>query len=48
MFRVKLQVDPKVLEQYHTQVKTGVRGMGFARTDSSAPWPQDLTVKLPK
>jgi len=48
MFRVKLQVDPKVLEQYHTQVKTGVRGMGFARTDSSVPWPQDLVVKLPK
>src|SRR5215468_3674545 len=48
MFRVKLQVDPKVLEQYHTQVKTGVRGMGFARTDSSVPWPQDLAVRLPK
>ena len=48
MFRVKLQVDPKVLEQYHSQVKTGVRGMGFARTDSSVPWPQDLAVKLPK
>ena len=45
MFRVKLQVDPKVLEQYHSQVKTG---MGFARTDSSVPWPQDLAVKLPK
>jgi len=48
MFRVKLQIDPKVLEQYHTQVKTGVRGMGFARTDSSVAWPQDLAVKLPK
>jgi HlyD family secretion protein len=48
MFRVKLQVDPKVLEQYHTQVKTGVRGIGFARTDSSVHWPQDLAVKLPK
>jgi HlyD family secretion protein len=48
MFRVKLQVDPKVLEQYHTQVKTGVRGIGFARTDSAVPWPQDLAVKLPK
>ena len=29
MFRVKLQVDPKVLGKYHTEVKTGVRGMGF-------------------
>jgi HlyD family secretion protein len=48
MFRVKLQVDPKVLEQYHTQVKTGIRGMGFVRTDSAVPWPQDLAVKLPQ
>ena len=48
MFRIKLQVDPKVLEQYHTQVKTGIRGMGFVRTDSAVPWPQDLTVKLPQ
>ena len=29
MFRVKLQVDPKVLGKYQTEVKTGVRGMGF-------------------
>jgi HlyD family secretion protein len=48
MFRVKLQVDPKVLEQYHTQVKTGIRGMGFVRTDSAVSWPQDLAVKLPQ
>src|SRR5215813_13342145 len=47
IFRVKLQVDPKVLGQYHTEVKTGVRGMGFVRTDSSARWPDDLTAKLP-
>jgi HlyD family secretion protein len=37
-----------VLEEYHTQVKTGVCGMGFVRTDTSVPWPQDLAVKLPK
>ena len=47
MFRVKLQVDPKVLGKYHTEVKTGVRGMGFVRTDSSVSWPDDLVVKLP-
>jgi HlyD family secretion protein len=48
MFRVKLQIDPKVLEQYHTQVKTGIRGMGFVRTDTAVAWPADLTVKLPQ
>ncbi|QBR71654.1 efflux transporter periplasmic adaptor subunit [Beijerinckiaceae bacterium] len=48
MFRVKLQVDPKVLGKYHRQVKTGVRGIGFARTDPSIAWPDDLVVKLPE
>jgi HlyD family secretion protein len=47
MFRIKLQVDPKVLGKYHTQVKTGVRGIGFVRTDAATKWPDDLTVKLP-
>jgi hypothetical protein len=32
----------------YRQSKTGVRGMGFARTDTSVPWLQDLAVKLPK
>ena len=47
MFRIKLQVDPKVLGKYHTQVKTGVRGIGFARTDAAVKWPDDLAVRLP-
>ncbi|NVO14859.1 MAG: HlyD family efflux transporter periplasmic adaptor subunit [Rhodoplanes sp.] len=48
MFRVKLQVDPDVLQKYHRQVKTGVRGVGFARTSATIAWPEDLVVKLPK
>ena len=47
MFRVKLQIDPRVLKKYHRQAKTGVRGMGFVRTSPSIQWPEDLTVKLP-
>ena len=47
MFRVKLQGDPEVLKKYHRQVKTGVRGLGFVRTDPEVPWPAELTVKLP-
>jgi HlyD family secretion protein len=47
MFRVKLQGDPKVLDQYHRQVKTGVRGLGFVRTDAKITWPDELAVKLP-
>src|SRR5208337_4564240 len=48
IFRVKLQVDPKVLSKYHTQVKTGIRGMGFVRTNPAASWPENLAVKLPE
>src|SRR5215469_14349957 len=47
MFRVKLQIDPKVLAQYHQFVKTGVRGLGFVRTQPKTTWPEDLVVKLP-
>jgi HlyD family secretion protein len=47
MFRIKLQIDPDVRGEYHSQVKTGLRGMGFVRTDPSKPWSNDLAVKLP-
>ena len=46
-FRIKLQIDPKILKKYHRRVKTGVRGMGFVRTEADAKWPPDLAVKLP-
>jgi HlyD family secretion protein len=48
MFRVKLQGDPEVLKQFHRDVKTGVRGLGFVRTDPKIPWPKELEVKLPQ
>jgi HlyD family secretion protein len=47
IFRIKLQIDPKVLGKYQKEVKTGVRGLGFVRTDKNVPWPQNLVVKLP-
>jgi len=47
IFRIKLQVDPKVLGKYHNEVKTGVRGIGYVRTDSGVQWPENLAVKLP-
>ncbi|MGA7329251.1 MAG: efflux RND transporter periplasmic adaptor subunit [Rhodomicrobium sp.] len=48
MFRIKLQADPEVLRKYHTEVKTGIRGMGFVRTDPRVSWPENLAVKLPE
>jgi len=47
IFRVKLQADPEVLRKYHSEVKTGIRGLGFVRTDPRVPWPENLQVKLP-
>jgi HlyD family secretion protein len=48
IFRVKLQADPDVLRKYHSQVKTGIRGIGFVRTEPRVPWPENLAVKLPE
>jgi HlyD family secretion protein len=48
MFRVKLQGDPQILDKYHRYVKTGVRGLGFVRTDPRVPWPAELELKLPQ
>ena len=48
MFRVKLQGDPEVLKNHHREVKTGVRGLGFVRTDPKIPWPDELALKLPQ
>jgi len=47
MFRIKLTIDPALRGRYENQVKTGLRGVGFVRTDPHTPWPDNLTVKLP-
>jgi HlyD family secretion protein len=46
-FRVKLQVDPTVLQTFYKKVKTGIRGMGFVRTRANVDWPAELQVKVP-
>jgi HlyD family secretion protein len=48
MFRVKLKLDPKILEKFYSRVKTGVRGLGVVRTDPAVKWPEDLQVKVPQ
>lgn len=48
MFRVKLKLDPKMLMEHFSRVKTGVRGMGIVRTNTETPWPEGLRVSLPK
>jgi len=48
IFRIKLQGDPTVLDKYYRFVKTGIRGLGFVRTNPKIPWPEELAVKLPQ
>ena len=46
MFRLKLKIDPDVLQAFYTRVKTGIRGMGFVRTKADVAWPDDLKVNV--
>lgn len=48
VFRVKIQIPRDLLERFEAQVKVGIRGVGFVRTDTGIPWPADLEVRLPE
>lgn len=47
MFRVRANIEPALLEKYVDHVKTGLPGMAYVRTDSSAQWPASLAVRFP-
>ena len=47
MFRVKLSAPPELRKRYEQQLKTGIRGIGYVRTERDAAWPDKLAVKLP-
>ncbi len=42
MFRVKIQVPKEVASHYIERIKTGVRGVGYVKTDPAAVWPARL------
>ncbi|MEO5796817.1 MAG: HlyD family efflux transporter periplasmic adaptor subunit [Rhodoferax sp.] len=48
MFRVKAQIDPALLRKYLQQVKTGVPGMAWVKTDPQSVWPAELAIKVPQ
>ena len=45
MFRVKAQVDRKILERYARHVKAGVPGVAWVRLDQDRPWPPGLALR---
>jgi len=47
MFRVRAQVDRDLLRKHQQQVKTGLPGVAWVRTDPQASWPAALSVTLP-
>jgi HlyD family secretion protein len=47
MFRVKAQIDDALLLKHLNQVKSGLPGVAWVRTDPQVPWPAELGVKLP-
>lgn len=42
MFRVKIQVPKELASQYVENIKTGVRGIGYVKTNPSTAWPDRL------
>lgn len=47
MFRVRAQIDRELLLEHLEQVKTGLPGVAWVRTDPSREWPGHLAVKVP-
>jgi HlyD family secretion protein len=47
MYRVKLAIDPKLLETFRDYVKAGLTGNAYVQVTSGAAWPAHLTPRLP-
>jgi HlyD family secretion protein len=47
MYRVKLAIDPKVLDSYRDYVKAGLTGNAYVKVLHDAAWPAQLTPRLP-
>jgi HlyD family secretion protein len=47
MYRVKLAINPKLLETYRDYVKPGLTGNAYVGITANAVWPQRFAVRLP-
>ena len=47
MYRVKLAIDPKLLETYRDYVKAGLTGNAYVKVTRDAVWPEHLAPRLP-
>lgn len=47
MYRIKLHIDPTVLQTYRGYVKAGMTGNAYVKMRSTATWPASLMPRLP-
>jgi HlyD family secretion protein len=47
MYRVKLAIDPRLLETYRDYVKAGLTGNAYVQISANAAWPDSLIPRLP-
>ena len=47
MYRVKIAIDPELLETYREYVKAGLTGNAYVRLDPDVSWPAHLEPRLP-
>ncbi len=47
MYRIKLHIDPEILQKYSGYVKAGMTGNAYVKIQAKATWPADLAPRLP-
>jgi HlyD family secretion protein len=47
-YRVKLKIDPGLLEAYRSYVKAGLTGTAYVKTAADTVFPQKLQQRLPE
>ena len=47
MYRVKLKIDPALLDRYRDYVKAGLTGDAYVKISRTAEWPTSLAPRLP-
>ncbi|HEY5646302.1 MAG TPA: HlyD family efflux transporter periplasmic adaptor subunit [Pseudomonadales bacterium] len=47
MYRVKLKIDPQLLDDYRAYVKPGLTGDAYVKISRDAQWPDSLSPSLP-
>jgi HlyD family secretion protein len=47
MYRIKLHIDPQIIQTYRDYVKPGLTGNAYVKIEPDATWPADLAPRLP-